>query len=145
VLWLHAYRINYQGNSMTPQQMLQHAILMKAVEFESIQLNCDITADNVDELYEANDQNWELQDARNEIRYGQVRTGLECDDSRHYESEAVAAQMPDGSWVGWTYWFGGGKHGEPEAIDWMDDAYFLDCKEEEKVVTVRTFTAQETA
>ena len=50
--------------------------------------------------------------------------------------------MPDGSWVGWTYWYGGGKYGEPEAIDWMDDAYDLACTEEEKVVTVRTFTKQ---
>ena len=48
--------------------------------------------------------------------------------------------MPDGSWVGWTYWYGGGKHAEPEVMDWMGEAYPLDCVEEEKMVTVRTFT-----
>jgi hypothetical protein len=33
----------------------------------------------------------------------------------------------------------GGKYGEPEAVEWIDDAYDLVCTEEEKVVTVRTF------
>lgn len=50
-------------------------------------------------------------------------TGLPCDYSRHYESKSVAAEMLDGSWVGWTYWYGGGKHGDPGGISWMEDAY----------------------
>jgi len=62
---------------------------------------------------------------------------------RHYESKAVAMKMPDGSWIGWTYWYGGGKHGEPEAIDWMNEAYDVDCHEEEKVVVVQTFKVRE--
>jgi hypothetical protein len=68
-----------------------------------------------------------------------VETHLSCPSSRHYESDAVAAKAPDGSWVGWTYWYGGGKHGEPEAIDWIEDAYDVICAEEEKLVVVRTF------
>jgi hypothetical protein len=48
--------------------------------------------------------------------------------------------MADGSWVGWTYWSGGGKHGEPESISWMSEAYELDVKEEEKLVIVQTFS-----
>lgn len=71
-----------------------------------------------------------------------METGLPAPSSRHYESEAVAYQYVDGSWVGWSYWYGGGKHGEPEAIDWMEDAYDVNCTEEEKVVVVRTFTAK---
>lgn len=27
-------------------------------------------------------------------------------------------QAPDGTWVGWTYWYGGGKYAEPSAIPW---------------------------
>jgi hypothetical protein len=100
-----------------------------------------VTAENVDELYEAADESY-VQDARNEVRSSGIETGLPCKGSRQYESKSVAAKMPDGSWVGWTYWYGGGKYGEPEAIDWMDDAYDLDCAEEEKVVIVRTFTKQ---
>ena len=38
---------------------------------------------------------------------------------------------------------GGGKHGEPEAIDWMDEAYDLDVTEEEKLVVVKTFKVKE--
>jgi len=39
-------------------------------------------------------------------------------------------------WVGWTYWYGGGKHGEPESVEWMEDAYFVGVKEETRVVLV---------
>lgn len=88
------------------------------------------------ELVDADDH-W---DAQSEVRAGEIETGLNCDWSRHYESKAVAAKLPDGSWVGWTYWYGGGKYAEPEAIEWIDDAYDLTCIEEEKVVTVRTFS-----
>lgn len=129
---------------MTPEQKLKHAILIKAADFDNITLVGEVTAENVDRLYEQKDQNWELQDARNETRCGDVETDLPSQHSRHYEAKEVAAKMPDGSWVGWTYWYGGGKHGEPEAIDWMDEAYDLTCVEEEKVVTVRTFTKVET-
>jgi len=48
-----------------------------------------------------------------------------------------------GDWVGWTYWYGGGKHGEPDAIDWLSDAYNLIVTEEEKLVVVRTYTKEE--
>lgn len=125
---------------MTPQQKLKHAILLKAADFDNITLCEAVTADNVDHLYEQKDQNWELQDARNEIRCCGTKTGLECDSSRNYESDSIAAQMPDGSWVGWTYWYGGGKHGEPEAVEWMEYAYDLTCEEKQVTVTQRTFT-----
>lgn len=65
-------------------------------------------------------------------------TDIKCDWSRHYESKSVAKKLDNGKWVGYTYWYGGGKHGEPEAIDWIDDAYFLEMKEEMR--PVRTFT-----
>ena len=125
---------------MTPVQKIKHAILLRAAEFDEKPIETTVTADNVDYLYGAlveADGQW---DAMSETRSGEVETGLPCGWSRNYESKSVAAKMPDGSWVGWTYWYGGGKHAEPEAIDWMDDAYDLDCKEEEKVVTVRTFS-----
>jgi hypothetical protein len=90
------------------------------------------------------DAGWDIQDITYEFREGDVETNIAPEYSRHYESKSVAAKI-DGKWIGWTYWYGGGKHGEPDAIDWMEDAYFLDCKEEEKVVTVRTFTKNEAA
>jgi len=128
---------------MTPEQKIKHAVLQRAHNNSDITLPGPVTADNVETLYDANNQDYELQDATQEMRSGEVETGLKCEWSRHYESKAVAAKMPDGSWVGWTYWYGGGKHGEPEAIDWMNEAYDLDCLEEEKLVVVRTFSLKE--
>lgn len=121
---------------MTPEQKIKWAILTR---FTDRQLP-PVTSENIDDLYDELREKNEHWDAESDFRRGEVETELECDWSRHYESKAVAAKMPDGSWVGWTYWYGGGKHGEPGAVDWMDAAYNLDCKEEEKLVTVRTFT-----
>lgn len=125
---------------MTPQQKLKHAILALAAKWSGEESGAEITAENVDALYDElveRDEHW---DGVSEIRGSGEETGLPCEWSRHYESKSVAAKMPDGSWVGWTYWYGGGKHGEPESIDWMDGAYNLECVEEEKMVTIRTFT-----
>lgn len=71
-------------------------------------------------------------------------SGEECnlwskESSRHYESDYKVRQIED-KWVGWVYWYGGGKHGEPEAIDWMSDAEFVEVASEEVVTVVkRTF------
>ena len=102
-----------------------------------------ISGEHIDADFEAFENEDEYWDAKSEVRGGEFETGLDCQWSRHYESKAVAAKLPDGSWVGWTYWYGGGKHSEPEAIEWIDDAYDLTCTEEEKVVTVRTFAKAE--
>lgn len=128
---------------MTPEQKIKRDILLLAAKQETISLTEPITPENVDELYEANDEDGQLQDWRYEIREGQVETKLPCPSSRHYESKSVARKMSDGSWVGWTFWYGGGKHGEPEAIDWMDEAYDLNVQEEEKTVIVQTFSLKE--
>ena len=66
-------------------------------------------------------------------------TDIAADCSRYYESKSVAKKLSDERWVGWTYWYGGGKHGNPEEMDWIPYAYFLDVTEEEKVMTVYTF------
>lgn len=105
---------------------------------------------NIDDVltafYEAtnDDENGWLQDAVNEIRTSGTKTGLRArETSRHYDCHEVAAFLA-GRWVGWTYWYGGGKHGEPEAIEWMEHAYFVDVTEEQRTVVVRTFISQET-
>lgn len=124
---------------MTPTQKIKHKILVDIISEPSNEIDVDpstITEENLDDLYD------ELvaYDIEFEFREGEVETDIPCEYSRHYESKSVAAKMLDGSWVGWTYWYGGGKHGEPESIDWMSDAYDLDVTEEEKLVVVRTFT-----
>ena len=86
-------------------------------------------------LYELEDE-YEINDSLSELRNSGVPTGLPCDYSRHYESVSVAAEMLDGSWVGWTYWYGGGKHGEPSEMPWLEDAYEVEMKVEMQLVKV---------
>jgi len=131
--------------SYTAPQELKFAILSKAVSNEVISLDLStVNPENIDEVFDANNGDYELQDEISEMRYGGTVTGIDRGVwSRHYECEEVAKQMPSGKWIGWTYWHGGGKHGEPEAIDWIPDAYFVNVTEEEKVLTVRTFVAAE--
>lgn len=136
---------------MTPEQKIKWIIIDKFYgENDILGISPSITKENVDDEFDALEgrsaENNEdvaypyLTDVISEVREGEVETNLDTPFSRHYSATAVAAQAPDGSWVGWTYWYGGGKHGEPEAIDWMDSSYNIDLHEEEKMVTVRTFT-----
>jgi hypothetical protein len=125
---------------MTPEQKLKHLILIRHAELGDEPAPENITAENVDELYEAIEEPW---DARSEVRGGEVETGLPCDWSRHYESKSVAAKAPDGSWIGWTHWYGGGKHGAPQEVDWIEHAYALNCVEEQVTITRQTFSLVE--
>tara|TARA_R110000851_G_scaffold62675_5_gene143568 strand:+ start:270 stop:668 length:399 start_codon:yes stop_codon:yes gene_type:complete len=70
-----------------------------------------------------------------EFRGSGEETNLPCDCSRHYESYTMARDLGDVS-VAWTYWYGGGKHGEPDAIEWLDDAYFVSCEKVVKTVNI---------
>lgn len=125
---------------MTPVQKIKWAILAKSAEFikgEAPPYPCE----NVDALYDEmveRDLHW---DAREEIRVGGIETGLHSEYSRHYESIAVAMKMPDDSWVGWTYFYGGGKYGQPEGQEWIANSYDVKCKEEVKTIVVKTFSA----
>lgn len=123
---------------MTPEQKIKHAILLANAPHNETPLP-EITAENVDEVYEDRNADWSLQDEIAEFRSGQIETpDIKTEHSRHYETKAVAAKMPDGSWVGWTFWYGGGKHGNPEEIDWMSEAWDLKVVGE-KVVTTLVF------
>ena len=137
-------RAFYMEHPMTAQQKIKHLILLLAIKREQIAIEEAITAENVDALYEKHDEDGGLQDARNEIRCGEHRTEVKDQTpwSRglsYFESHSVAAKAPDGSYVGWTYWYGGGKHAEPEAISWMEFAYDLTHTEKQVMVTEHHF------
>lgn len=117
---------------MTPKQAIKKQIL---INNELITDSCLLSPDEIDDLYDEHLYEIDVE----EFREGEVETTIPCDFSRHYESNSVAAQC-EGQWVGWTYWYGGGKHGNPEEIEWMDDAYFCTVTEKEVLVTVQTFT-----
>jgi len=123
---------------MTPEQKIRWMAIELYRTWGDDQVIEEVTADNVDEVFDELEDC--LYDAMYEIREGEVETDIPSPYSRHLESKSVAAQAPDGTWVGWTYWYGGGKHAEPEAVEWISEAYDLDVVEEEKLVIVRTFT-----
>jgi hypothetical protein len=127
--------------NLTPKQRIKREIINQVIRDGDFTYDGDITESNLEEiwdtLYEENDS---LQDRISDFRSSGTNTGLECEWSRHYESDAVAAKLSDGTWVGWAYLYGGGKHGEPEAIEWMSEAYEVDCVEEEKLVVVQSFS-----
>ena len=127
---------------MTPVQKVKWEILDKVAQWEKGDPP-PYPCENVDELFDKLVSDEGHYDAKNEIRHGTVETKLKCEFTRHYESKAVAMQMPDKTWVGWTFWYGGGKHGEPEAIDWMEEAYEVNCMEEQKMVTIQTFSKKD--
>jgi hypothetical protein len=102
-------------------------------------IEAGITAENVDKLYNILVEMDYNQDCESEFREGEVETKLPTCYSRHYECKEVARKLSDGTWVGWTYYYGGGKHGEPEAVQWMENAYNLELTEKEMVVKVQEF------
>lgn len=68
--------------------------------------------------------------------YDQDATGISAwQYSRHYEVKPVVKKL-GGKYVCWLYWYGGGKHGDPESIDWIDDTIFV---EEGEPVIQKTF------
>ena len=108
---------------MTPEQKIKATIMAKA------NYPKPFSDKNYDEFIE-NDSYWHEE----EFRCSGVETGLPCESDRNLESCSVAAQMFDGSWVGWTYWYGGGKHGYAESIEWMSEAYEVESWEEMQLV-----------
>lgn len=90
--------------------------------------------DDLDELGHYDTLNDELE---YEFRVSGEETSLPCECSRHYESVQVARDLGDVA-VSWTYRYGGGKHGEPDSIDWLNDAYFVKCEKVVKTVNVYT-------
>lgn len=112
---------------MTTDQKLCLYIIRDAVAAGAVteEVPDPILEDDIHGLFDALASVGALQDSMCELRGGTVETGLPSPSSRCYEGTEVAAMMPDGSWVGWTYWHGGGKHGDPDAIDWIADAYEL--------------------
>ncbi len=123
---------------MTPEQKIKHLIINKTFEWEE-KAPPEINSENIDDCYNdlvEENSHW---DGLSEIRGTGIETNIPKEHSRHYENKSVAMQAPDGSWIGWTFWYGGGKHGEPESIDWMGESYDLECKEKEKTAIIREF------
>lgn len=121
-------------------RILKHCLLefYKHEELEAPPLE---TPQQVTDAWSEIDENPEyegqLDEILSELRDSGFETGIKCDKiSRHYECREEAVELFDGSLVGFTYWYGGGKHGEPWVIEWADEAYEVESREEAQVVTV---------
>lgn len=119
---------------LTAPQKIKQILIQKVTE-----LILD-APDEIDNKYAELEENARdhLRDVMGEFRGGQFQTDLDGEYNRIYETKVVAAQMLDGSYAAWTYYYGGGKHGEPEVVEWVDDAFEVEA--EDKVVTVKVFT-----
>lgn len=135
----HALHIDPTG--MTAPQLLEAEIifmtyldLMRDGEITSA---VNINAENIGEVFEQFQQDHDdyMYENMYALRESGKPSNIKCEQySRYYELEEVAYQTKTGHWIGWTYWHGGGKHGEPEDIDWIPHAYFLDIVAEKQVI-----------
>ena len=131
---------------MTTKQKIKKQILLNVIKKRRPNLVLpELTSENIDAIYREwenlEDTEDDITDCSEELRCSGINTDLPSPYSRHYEAQSVATKLFDGTWVGWVYWYGGGKHGQPEYFDdWMDSAYALDCIESEQMVIVRKFT-----
>jgi hypothetical protein len=127
-----------EQKEFTAPQLLMIEIINNGFVLYGITNNYHYTPENVDEIYEdaIEFHSGAIQDGKEEVRNSGEDTGLDSkESSRHYECDFHAIEVC-GKWIGFNYWHGGGKHGEPSAIDWISDAVFLDCKQEARVVNV---------
>lgn len=116
---------------LTPSQKLKWTILQSPCSGESlVGSTVEITAKYIDELFEASKDELEMEEERG----AEYETSLRAPYNRNYECCIRAREAPDGSWIAWPYWYGGGKHGCPEAIPWIEDAFEIESWTEIQIV-----------
>lgn len=127
-----------EGEVMSAPDKAMWLIMANVATWNNIQLPYPLY--NVNEVWGRLKEEYpdDLQDATEEVRTsGEVANGIEEAYDRHYEIDMVAHQLPDKTWICHEYWHGGGKHGCPESVPWIDDAFDIECVKEEKVVEVK--------
>jgi hypothetical protein len=132
---------------LTPTQLLKRTILTELFELNSFGEDFKIktapqTPEEIEIAWNCMREEGYGQDTCEEWRSGGIETNLPAPYSRYCETDILAKKI-DGVWTAWVYEYGGGKHFEVSPFDWIEDAFFVDCKEEEKVMTVRTFSKKE--
>ena len=80
-----------------------------------------------------------ISEVQHETRRGDFETNITPPYLRHYEVKSVAMKLEhedfDG-YIGWNYYYGGGKHSNPQELEWVCDAYFLKLVKEEKILII---------
>lgn len=136
-------------STLTAPQKLKYLVLVTLNTWRKTDMPALETGDQLDVLYAAEEEadDGRFQDARSETRHGTEAPEIsDTPSSRNYEVDAHVAALPDGSYVGWWYYHGGGKHSEPEyAFDWIANAFDVDHASEVVTITKHTFTKRDTA
>lgn len=81
-------------------------------------------------------------DAQQDIMEGKWETNIIPNFTRHCETESVAVKDNYGNYIGFTRYYGGGKHFDE--YSWYDEsiegAYYLNCEEKEVLTIQRTWS-----
>ena len=103
--------------------------------------------EKIEELYDStNLYSWiGDSDIVREVIHEFRESGEEIDDKvqqdRYYCYQDVARKITgsDELYLGWTYYFGGGKHAQPAEVEWMEDCYLLKCRKVEETRIVKVY------
>ena len=125
---------------MTPIQKLKFIILSRQGADILSKLELDVLygtqgpdfGEIIDDLFESCKPDLDLQEAR----CAGIDTGLKGPFNRNYECKVLAAKTPDETWIAWNFWYGGGKHGYPEDIPWIESAFEIRHRTETREVDV---------
>lgn len=126
------------SNAIIPAQKVRWLILAEHAR-QSLGDLCPFDGTAIDQEFARLSEGNHLDDARNTIYYSSVETGLHVDVEEYregYQSTAMAAQCPDGTWVAWTMHYSTGDHCESfdQDDDWIEGAYDVRVIREKTVV-----------
>ena len=104
---------------MTAQELIINHIKKKAIErHEKYQIEIPEDITDSDEYCSVK---YDVRHEGQEV----IINGKDIPSCRVFEC-VYHFQEIDGKCVAYPYWFGGGKHGEPESVDWIEYAFFIE-------------------
>jgi hypothetical protein len=150
--------IHHSLNTLTASQLAKLLVMRKGLEFGYAYTftdddGQDSNIDNgflsaapgelLDTLFDKNEHD----DAINEVRYEAeevrgIASWCHYSWERNYEVDVKAFILPDGRALAFCVMSGGGKHGQPNAYPWVEEAKFIKVSGVEKRV-IRTYTFEE--
>lgn len=139
-------------NALSPTQLAKLLVMRKGLEFgyAYTATNDDVVdlaylaaapGDLLDSLFDENEHD----DAINEVRYEAedvrgIPSWCHYSWERNYEVDVKAFILPDGRALAFCEMSGGGKHGEPDAYPWVEEAKFIKVSGvEERVIKTYKF------
>lgn len=145
--------IHHSLNTLTASQLAKLLVMRKGLEFGyAYTFNDDGQDSNIDnaflsaapgELLDTLFNENEHDDAINEVRYEAeevrgIASWCHYSWERNYEVDVKAFILPDGRALAFCEMSGGGKHGEPNAYPWVEEAKFIRVSGVEERV-IRTY------